>query len=284
MRNHAGCTTMGGMRRFIPRTGRRAAIAVVLAAPLVACSASEEATPATSLVSVPGVDEVVATGATDVVATDAVDAAVTSNAPAPSTVAVAPTTSETLPDEVVVTTTSIPLPATTTTTEPLSVTELVLRGDSLGSAFFGAETQGVIDYVGSILGGNTADTGWVDPFTFGSCGDTVARRVQWGSLALVFSDLSPYASGRRHFIGWEYGVDGQIGTEPVGLRTPGGVTLGSRVVDLLAEFPDAAINPGEDDIGAPPNFYVSDFFRGLLTGPDGDDVVTVMFGGYGCAE
>jgi hypothetical protein len=101
-------------------------------------------------------------------------------------------------------------------------------------------------------------------------------------LSLLFSDLSDVADGRRHFMGYEYGRVGQVGDEPVGLRTAGGTTLGSRVVDLLADFPDASVNPGEADIDIPPNFYVSDNFYGLLTGVDSEDVVTVIFGGYGC--
>ena len=160
----------------------------------------------------------------------------------------------------------------------------MLRGDGIGSARFGAAPEGVIEYVTSILGGNTGDTGWVDPLTFAVCDGTVARRVDWGVLSLLFSDLSDVADGRRHFMGYEYGRVGELGDEPVGLRTPGGTTLGSRVVDLLADFPDAAVNPGEDDINIPPNFYVSDNFYGLVTGVDDDDVVTVVFGGYGCGE
>lgn len=189
---------------------------------------------------------------------------------------------DTVPEESTTTTT---LPAVTTTTEAPAIQELLLRGDGIGSARFGAAPEGVIDYVTSILGGNTADTGWVDPYTFGDCSPaTVARKVDWGVLSLIFSDLSSYANGRRHFIGWEYGLVGQIGDEPVGLRTPGAMTLGSRVVDLLAEFPEAGVNEGENDLNIPPNFYVSDNFRGLLTGTSGDDFVTVIFGGYGCAE
>ena len=38
-------------------------------------------------------------------------------------------------------------PAVPTTTEPLAVQELILRGDGLGSARFGAAPQGVIEYV-----------------------------------------------------------------------------------------------------------------------------------------
>lgn len=181
-------------------------------------------------------------------------------------------------------TTTTTLPPTTTTTEPLSVQELVLHDDGIGSAKFGAAPDGVVEYVTSILGGDTADTGWVDPFTFAVCDGTVARRVDWGVLSLLFSDFSDVADGRRHFMGYEYGRVGELGDEPAGLRTPGGTTLGSRVVDLLADFPEAAVNPGEEDINIPPNFYVSDDFYGLITGVEPDDVVTVVFGGYGCGE
>ena len=196
---------------------------------------------------------------------------------APSTEPEAETTAPTSSTTTVATT----LPPTTTT-EPVAVEELILRGDGIGSARFGAAPEGVIEYVTSILGGNTADTGWVDPLTFAVCDGTVARRVDWGVLSLLFSDLSDVTDGRRHFMGYEYGRDGQVGDDPVGLRTAGGTTLGSRVVDLLADFPDASINPGEADIDIPDNFYVSDNFYGLLTGVDPEDVVTVIFGGYGC--
>lgn len=210
----------------------------------------------------------------------------TTTSTAPTTTP-ATTTTTTPPTTVPVTlasTTTTTLPPTTTTTEPLSVQELTLRVDGLGSARFGAAPEGVIDYVTSILGGNTGDTGWVDPFTFAACEGDVARRVDWGSLSLLFSDFSDFAQGRRHFIGYEYGRIGQIGDEPVGLRTEGGTALGSRVVDLLAEFPEAAINQGEEEINIPPNFYVNDYFYGLLTGVEADDIVTVVFGGDGCGE
>ena len=171
-----------------------------------------------------------------------------------------------------------------TSTEPIAVQELVLTGDGLGSAMFGADPDAVIEYVSSILGSDTGDTGWVDPFSFAACDGGIARRVDWGVLSLLFSDLSGFANGRRHFMGYEYGRVGEIGDEPAGLRTPGGITLGSRVVDLLAEFPDATVNPGEPASGFPDNFYVSDVFYGLLTGTTNDDYVTVLFGGYGCGE
>ena len=193
-----------------------------------------------------------------------------------------PATPETTPPPPAAT--APPTVAATTTTEPLAAQELVLSGEGIGSALFGAEPEGIIQYVSSILGGPTEDTGWVAPDAFALWEGTRARRVDWGTLSLLFTDLSPIADGRRHFIGYEYGRVGEIGDEPVGLRTPGGITLGSRVVDLLAEFPDAAVNEGDSQVGIPDNFYVSNVFYGLLTGTTADDYVTVLFGGYGCGE
>ena len=257
-------TTMFGS----PHAGsRRAAVVLAVALLISACSSSDTTSSSTS--TTPTSSSLPATSAATTTAT-------TTTTTVPETT----TTSES--------TTTTTLPPTTTTTEPLAIQELLLQGDGLGSARFGAEPEGVIDYVTSILGGNTGDTGWVDPFTFADCGAggtaTVARRVDWGVLSLLFSDGSSYTIGRRHFIGFEYGRVGQIGDEPQGLRTPGGVTLGSRVVDMLAEFPEASVNAGEEDLGIPDNFYVSDVFYGILTGTASDDVVTVMFGGYGCGE
>ncbi len=251
-----------------PRPGRRAWLATLVTAPLLvvaACASGEDSTP-------------------PITAPVFVVPTVESSAPTtePAALSTQPTvTAPTVPVETAPVSTE---PQVTTTTEPLAIQELLLRGDGIGSARFGAAPEGVIDYVTSILGGNTGDTGWVDPFTFAACDGTLARRVDWGVLSLLFGDLSDVASGRRHFLGWEYGRVGEIGDEPVGLRTPGGTTLGSRVVDLLADFPEAGVNEGESDLNIPPNFYVSDNFRGLLTGTDAGDFVTVIFGGYGCAE
>lgn len=274
----------------------RVLLTAVAVAALVACSGGDDDADATTAV----------TTADDTDGTDA-----SGDAPAPSTVTTTTlvfgggdgaddATAETSDDAATVPDTApeeppfvpeespfIPPPENsmvTTTTEPLAVQELVLRPDGIGSAVFGAEPQGVIDYVTSILGGNTADTGWVDPFTFADCRGDQVRRVDWGALSLLFGDVSDVAIGRLHFIGWEYGRVGEITDEPVGLRTPGGVTRGTRIVDLLVEFPDAAINEGEEDLAIPANFYVSDSFYGLLTGTTDDDYVTVMFGGFGCGE
>ncbi len=163
--------------------------------------------------------------------------------------------------------------------EPLAVQELVLSGDGLGSALFGTDADAVIAYVSSILGGNTADTGWVPPDTFGFCPGNEVRRVDWGVLSLLFGDGSDFATGRRHFMAWEYGRVGSVGDEPVGLRTAGGVTLASRVVDVFGEFPDATLIPGDPEVELPDQFYVDESFTGWLSGTGEDDFVTVLFGG-----
>jgi hypothetical protein len=257
---------------------RHSFVVIVLMLGLAACSGDDDPSGDGSLpvvTSLPASATPTASSApSSSVATTPVDADV------PSTASATPTATEPAAPNA----TSAPVDSTPVTTEPLSVQELVLTGEGLGSAVFGAEPQAVIDYVSSILGNNTADTGWVAPDEFGDCSGNIARRVDWGTLSLIFTDLSPIANGRQHFIGFEYGRVGEIGDEPVGLRTPGGIALGSRVVDLLAEFPDAAVNAGDAQVGLPDNFYVSNVFYGLLTGTTGEDFVTVLFGGYGCGE
>jgi hypothetical protein len=271
-----------GRRVIINLRDRRGAVAAVAACLLMAaCAGGDDETATTTLP-----DATIEVPVTPITIAG-VETTLPDTAP-PGTLSTttAPPTTSPLPE---VTDAETTLPATTpevspATTEPLAVQELVLTGEGLGSAVFGADPDAVIEYVTSILGGNTDDTGWVDPFSFAACDGSIARRVDWGVLSLLFTDLSGFANGRRHFIGYEYGRVGQVGDDPVGLRTPGGITLGSRVVDLLAEFPDAVVNPGEPASGFPDNFYVSDVFYGLLTGTTEDDYVTVLFGGYGCGE
>jgi hypothetical protein len=254
--------------------------ALLVAAAVVAGCASDDEPEAVSTTTLPGV---ALPSAPDRPESSDIE---TTTTPAPTTAAPttpAPTTAPpTTPAPTAPPTTAEPTPPPTT--EPVTTRELILSGEGVGSALFGAEPEGVIDYVSSILGSDTADTGWVAPDSFAVCEGTTARRVDWGTLSLLFTDQSRFAGGRRHFIGYEYGRVGGIGDEPVGLRTPGGLTLGSRVIDLLAEFPEAKVNEGDEGVGIPDNFYISNVFYGLLTGTTADDYVTVLFGGYGCGE
>lgn len=202
----------------------------------------------------------------------------TEGTPAPT--AAAPTTEAV----VVETTTASTMPSTTppTTAANPAVDALVLSPTGVGQAEFGADPDGVIGYVSSFLGEPTNDTGWIDPLTIGACPGTEIRLVSWGALTLQFGDASGVVQGRRHLYAYQYGIDGELGAEPVGLTTSEGITVGSSVFDLGAAYPGVVLNP-EDDFVAP-NFYVNDNLRGFLTGLADDSVVTVILGGIGCGE
>jgi hypothetical protein len=191
----------------------------------------------------------------------------------PATTTIATTTTTTAPTTTV--------PAVTTTTDPI-VAALVLSDRGVGSVDFGGDPDGAIAYVSSILGDPTGDTGWIDPFELGACPGTEVRQVSWGALTLTFGDASNVRQGRRHLVSYSYGIDGEVGAFPVGLQTPAGITVGSRVVDVLTAYPNAALYP-EDEFSSP-FFFVNDDLRGYVTGIDEDATVTVVLGGQGCGE
>jgi hypothetical protein len=177
------------------------------------------------------------------------------------------------------TTTSTTVAPSTTVADP-AIAELLLSGDGIGTAGFGADPDGVVEYMNSYLGPPSNDTGWIDPLTIGLCSGTEIRQVSWGVLTLLFGDVSEVVQGRRHFFGYAYGDQGEIGAVPVGLQTTRGVAIGSRVVDVRAAYPAATINP-EDDF-TPPFFFVNDSLRGFLTGVTDDATVTAILGGGDC--
>jgi hypothetical protein len=177
------------------------------------------------------------------------------------------------------TTTSTTVAPSTTIADP-AVAELLLSGDGIGTAGFGADPDGVVEYLNSYLGPPSNDTGWIDPLSIGLCAGTELRQVSWGVLTLLFGDVSEVVQGRRHFFGYAYGDQGEIGAAPVGLETTRGVAIGSRVVDVRAAYPAATINP-EDDF-TPPFFFVNDSLRGFLTGVTDDATVTAILGGGDC--
>src|SRR5262245_24961395 len=83
---------------------------------------------------------------------------VTTTVAAPSTSTTLAPTSTSLAPASTVEATQPPVPTTiavTTTTEPIALQELILTGDGLGSAQFGADPDEVVEYVTSILGSPT---------------------------------------------------------------------------------------------------------------------------------
>jgi hypothetical protein len=250
-------------RSVVPTRGARALLVLALVTVAAACSESTSSPTTSVTVELP-----------------AVTTSTTTTTTMPPTTTAAPTTTTTT------TTTTTEPEATTTepvTTEPPVVRELVLRPGGIGAASFGAEPDGVIDYLGSFLGAPTSDSGWTEPDEFALCPGTEVRRVEWGVLRIGFGDVSTFATDRRHVYSWQYGLDGQIGGEPQGLRTENGPGLGTSVADLVAAYPDVALYEGDEEL-FPPGFELDDGFFGFLTGLADDDVVTEMFGGYFCGE
>ncbi len=180
------------------------------------------------------------------------------------------------------TATATTLPPTTTIPPPLGVDELILSPEGVGVALLGADPDTVVTYISSILGAPTDDSGWVDPLEFYLCRGTTVRRVEWGVLSAIFGDESDIATGRTHLISWTYGLVDRLGDEPVGLRTPGGLTLGDQIAGLREEFGSVALDEGDADLDIPPSFYVGPTLRGLATGIADDDYVLVIIGGSGC--
>ncbi len=180
------------------------------------------------------------------------------------------------------TTTSTTTAPTTSTIPP--TTGLGLSDQGLGDVLFGAEADGVVDYVSGILGTPTNDSGWVDPLTIGAaCTGTTVRFVAWNDLSLFFTDDSPAATGLKHFAGYTYGPPvGEAAIQPFGLTTDNGVGVGASVQFLRAMYPKVQVSPG-DDIGGP-SFFLSEGLSGFLTGTSNKDTIMSFVGGYGCGE
>jgi hypothetical protein len=159
-----------------------------------------------------------------------------------------------------------------------------LSSSGLGDALFGADADGVVDYVASILGKPTNDSGWADPLAIGApCPGTEIRFVDWNDLSLFFTDNSPAATGLRHFAAYTYGpafVPGAI--NPYGLATTLDIGVGATVAALRAAYLGALVNPGDDISG--PSFYIEDGLTGFLTGAADTDTIMSFVGGYGCGE
>ena len=179
------------------------------------------------------------------------------------------------------TTTSTTLAPTTTTTVP-AVVGLELSGDGLGDVLFGADAQGAIDYIVSVLGAPSNDTGWIDPMSIGAaCPGTEVRFVDWNDLYVFLSDDSGYASDARHFAGFVYGPAFGPTLNPFGLATGAGIAVGDTVAQVRAVYPSVIVT---DDELAGPSFVLEDGLFGFLSGAAETDAIIAFQGGVGCGE
>jgi hypothetical protein len=181
-------------------------------------------------------------------------------------------------------------PATTvapTTTEAATTTvvpgvSLTLRGDGIGTTFFGAESEGVLAYVESVLGPPTGDTGLVSAFDspFGVCPGSQVRGVSWYDLVLLFSDASDVSSSGPHLFHFQYGgTDGA--TKPEGVTTDAGLAIGDTVARLQELYPDAQVI---DDELFGPTFFSPDGLSGYLSSAAADGTIGIISGGQACGE
>ena len=169
---------------------------------------------------------------------------------------------------------------TTVSPAPEPDADFSLQTDGLGAVSFGAAPDGVITFVTSFLGGATADTGWVDPFTIGACGGTQIRQVTWGDLQLEFGDVSNVAEGRPHFYAYYYGKEGSSTATPSGLETAEGISVGSTVAQLLQAYPGVQLRIGNEFVND--SFFVNDNLTGRLSGLTDVDLVQMVIGGIPC--
>jgi hypothetical protein len=99
---------------------------------------------------------------------------------------------------------------------------------------------------------------------------------------LFFSDVSPAATGLRHFAQYTYGPAFATTMNPYGLTTDAGVGIGTTVTTLKAAYPAAVVNPGDDVVG--PSFFIEEGLMGFLSGPSESDGIVAFVGGFGCGE
>jgi hypothetical protein len=145
---------------------------------------------------------------------------------------------------------------------------------------FGDDATETIDLLRSVLGGPDADTGWQADDT---CSGTQTRRVTWGDLEIVFSELPDAADEpERTFEQWF--IDSP-GTVPPGLVTLDRIGIGSLVADLRFAYPNLEIShprPGDKT-----GFFTTEsgddnLIAGFTTDTTDDSKVTQMWAGNAC--
>lgn len=213
--------------------------------------------------------------------------AITTLPPLPTSTAatsVAPTSS---PPGEATSTTSSTTSTTSTTSTPTTTTMpggglLVLSAAGLGDATFGVDPEPALEYVRSVLGPPTDDTGWIDAAgPFGSCPGTTVRGVRWGDLLLLFGDESEESTGRLHFFAYVYGPPTGAEPTPSGLATAPGLGLGATVAELQRWYPEVQLY---SDPVAGAGFVIEPRLSGNITSTQPDGVVTALYGGISCGE
>ncbi len=174
------------------------------------------------------------------------------------------------------------------TTVPAPLATLQLSADGLGDVRFGLDPEGVIADVSALYGEPDHDSGWIlsQPNIYGSCPGEIMRAIGWGSLVTLFIDDGNSGLG-GWFYAWTYGYDysensGGVDPRDMGLETSLGIGLGSTVADLRESLGPGLDISGDEilDVWA---FSAADAgYRGLLSGREDDDTVTLIESITGC--
>ena len=179
-----------------------------------------------------------------------------------------------------------PDPAPTTDVAPLASLELAV--DGIGDVLFGLDPDTVVADVSARFGSPDLDSGWIpaEPNIFGNCPGEQMRAIGWGSLVAIFIDDGTSDLG-GFFYTYTYGYDyaenaGGFDPRGLALTTAGGVGLGTSVATAKTEFNDLTIS-GDADLDVWSFESASAGFRGLVTGPDSNDTITLIEPRDGCS-
>lgn len=176
----------------------------------------------------------------------------------------------------------------TTTTEPPPLVSLALTGEGLGDVLLGFPPEVVTADISALFGAPDLDSGWIPAETnlYGSCPGLSMRAVGWGSLVTIFINEGTEPLGERFFT-YTYGYDyteNEGGVDPRGLNlaTEEGISIGATV-DSLREAYDSALSiAGDEELDVWSFTIQNSPFRGLLSGAEGGDTVTLIELSPGC--
>ena len=175
----------------------------------------------------------------------------------------------------------------TTTTSPAPLVAVGLNTDGLGDVLFGIDPQTVIEDISALFGGPDLDSDWIPatPNVYGTCPGTTMRAVGWGSLVVIFIDDASDLGG--WFYTYTYGYDyaeneGGVDPRELDLRTPEGIGLGATVAELGRAFGPDLSSDGDTELDVWSFTAATAGFRGLLSGPDPEDTVTLLEPLVGC--
>ncbi|MDJ0663857.1 MAG: hypothetical protein QNJ75_04805 [Acidimicrobiia bacterium] len=172
--------------------------------------------------------------------------------------------------------------STTTTTEDAPLATVALTDSGLGDVLFGLDPETVVANLTARFGAPDLDSGWIPatPNLFGTCPGETMRAIGWGSLVTIFVD-----DGQSDLGGWfytyTYGYDyaeniGGVDPRGLGLQTDDGIGLGTTVADLRSVWGEGLVIDGDEDIDFW-TFTAGPFgFKGLLSGPGDDELVTLL--------